>query len=103
MINNSSWDLTDVLFATPVVMGHIIDTKQKFKFFDINPKTIIIDEFDELMSNQQHNVFVNKILDKFCSHTTQVNKHRQLILCGTTIPHEFYEVGGVSSPLVHGS
>ena len=103
MINNASLDLTDVLFATPVVMGHILDTKQKFKFFDINPKTIIVDEFDELMSNPQHSGFVLKILEKFCSTSSEVNRQRQLILCGSTIPKEFYEGGTTCSPFATSS
>jgi len=49
VINNASWDLTDVLFCTPVVLSHILETKQKYSPFDINPKTIIIDEFDEMI------------------------------------------------------
>ncbi len=49
VINNASWKLTDILFTTPVVLSHIIDQKAKYSPFDINPKTIIIDEFDELI------------------------------------------------------
>jgi hypothetical protein len=49
VINNSSWNLTDILFTTPVVIGHILESKSKYSPFDINPKTIVIDEFDELL------------------------------------------------------
>ena len=51
VINNSSWNLTDIIFTTPVVLNHIMDNKTKYSPYDINPKTIIIDEFDELISN----------------------------------------------------
>jgi hypothetical protein len=48
VINNASWSLSDVLFSTPVVMSHILESKSQYNPLDINPKTIIIDEFDEL-------------------------------------------------------
>lgn len=51
VINNSSWQLTDILFTTPVVISHILESKSKYAPFDINPKTIVIDEFDELLQN----------------------------------------------------
>ena len=41
--------MSDILFSTPVVMSHILESKSKYNPFDINPKTIIIDEFDELL------------------------------------------------------
>jgi hypothetical protein len=49
VINNASWKLTDVLLATPVVMGHMLETKEKYDPYDINPAVIVIDEFDELL------------------------------------------------------
>ena len=51
VINNASWKLTDVILSTPLVMSHILESKQKYSPLDINPKTIIIDEFDELIQN----------------------------------------------------
>lgn len=51
VINNASWELTDILLLTPVVLSHILDQKQKYAPFDINPKTIIIDEFDEIIQS----------------------------------------------------
>ena len=54
VINNASWSISDILFSTPVILSHILEQKQKQGSpLDINPKTIIIDEFDELLSNQQ--------------------------------------------------
>jgi superfamily II DNA/RNA helicase len=48
VINNASWNISDVILCTPVVISHILETKSQFNPLDINPKTIIIDEFDEL-------------------------------------------------------
>ena len=49
VINNASWNLSDIIFSTPVVMSHILESKAKYNPYDINPKLIIIDEFDELI------------------------------------------------------
>lgn len=49
VINNASWKITDILITTPVVMSHIIDTKDKYDPYDINPAVIVVDEFDELL------------------------------------------------------
>jgi hypothetical protein len=50
-VNNASWRLTDVLIATPVVLSHIVEKKDKIDPYDLNPKIIIIDEIDELLGN----------------------------------------------------
>lgn len=52
VINNASWKLTDIMVSTPLMMSHILSTKDKFDPYDINPHTIVIDEFDELLSNE---------------------------------------------------
>lgn len=52
VINNASWKITDILISTPIVMCHILETKDKFDPYDINPAVIVIDEFDELLQNE---------------------------------------------------
>jgi hypothetical protein len=95
VINNASWNLSDVIFSTPVVISHILDTKSKYSPFDINPRTIVIDEFDAMIANPQLSSHLLKILRKFGQLDTKntnnyfsgsVNQHRQIILCGSTIP-----------------
>jgi hypothetical protein len=70
VVNNASWKLTDILLATPVVMSHIIDSKDKFDPYDINPAVIVVDEFDELLQNQTIAEHMMKILRKFASFQT---------------------------------
>lgn len=65
VINNSSSTLSDIFYSTPIVMNHILDHKRVFSPFDINPKTIIIDEFDEMMNNSRMNLYLHKILSYF--------------------------------------
>ena len=67
VINNASWKLTDILLATPVVMSHIIDHKDKYDPYEINPAVVVIDEFDELLQNPGLNQHILKILRKFGS------------------------------------
>lgn len=65
VINNASWKISDILFSTPIVMSHILDSKGKYNPLDINPKTIIIDEFDELLQSNQLQAHIVKLLKKF--------------------------------------
>ena len=51
VVNNASWRITDILIATPVVLSHIIDKKDKYDPYEINPKVIVIDEMDLLLGN----------------------------------------------------
>lgn len=100
VINGTSWEKTDILYLTPIVLSHILENKNKFNPFDINPKTIIIDEFDELLYNPQLSSHVVLILQKFgvlkgnppsnTDFSPEVNKHRQFIFCGSTIPKQLY-------------
>jgi superfamily II DNA/RNA helicase len=54
VINNASWKITDILLATPAVMSHILDHKDKYDPYDINPALIVVDEFDELLQNPSY-------------------------------------------------
>ncbi|CDW90034.1 atp-dependent rna helicase [Stylonychia lemnae] len=92
-VNNASWKITDILLATPVVMSHIIENKDKYDPYDINPAVIVIDEFDELLSNSAISAQLVKILRKYATFnsdsdpiTAQQNKKRQFIFTGATIP-----------------
>lgn len=93
VINNASWKTTDILLATPVVMSHILENKEKFDPYDINPAVVVIDEFDELLANPQISPQLIKILRKFASFNSEkdnplvpLNRLRQFIFTGSTIP-----------------
>jgi len=53
VMNNASWKITDMILVTPIVMSHIIENKDKIDPFDINPAIVVVDEFDELLTNSQ--------------------------------------------------
>lgn len=65
VVNNASWSITDILISTPYIMQHILEKKEQYDPYDINPATIIIDEFDELLSNENSSKYLFKILRKF--------------------------------------
>jgi superfamily II DNA/RNA helicase len=67
VINNANWKLTDILIASPVVMNHILDHKDKFDPYDINPSVIVIDEFDEILSMPNLSSNLLAIMRKFAS------------------------------------
>jgi hypothetical protein len=70
VINNASWKITDILLATPVVMSHILESKDKYDPYDINPAVIVVDEFDDLLQNPQIGNHMLKILRKYASFQT---------------------------------
>jgi hypothetical protein len=46
VINNSNWTTSDVIMATPVSLAHVLQRRDKFSPFDMNPKVIVLDECD---------------------------------------------------------
>ena len=52
-------------------MSHIIDQKEKFDPYDINPSVIVIDEYDEVMQNPNISKQIHKILRKYASFSDE--------------------------------
>jgi len=50
-VNNSLWELNDLVFTTPAILKFLVDENDKYDSYDINPSVIAIDEFDLLLSN----------------------------------------------------
>jgi hypothetical protein len=46
VINNASWSISDVLMSTPVTLAHVLQRKEKYAPFDINPRVIVLDELE---------------------------------------------------------
>ena len=51
VVNNALSSHSDILIAQPRILQHIIKQKTKFNLYDLNPATIVFDEFDELLSD----------------------------------------------------
>lgn len=46
VINNASWAMSDVIMATPVTLAHVMQRRDKFSPFDMNPRIVVLDECD---------------------------------------------------------
>lgn len=46
VINNASWSLSDIIMATPVTLAHVLQRREKFAPFDMNPKVVVLDDCD---------------------------------------------------------
>lgn len=79
--NNASWDLCDVLMSTPVTLAHILQKRDEYAPYNINPKTIVIDECETCYEdpedkNKKH---LTWILRKFFSQSaTQIKSEKFL-------------------------
>ena len=67
VINNASWKLSDVLLATPITLTHVLQKREKYEPFDINPQIVIIDECDLLLQDETLRKSLLWLLRKFAS------------------------------------
>lgn len=67
VVNNSSWELSDVLIATPMTLAHVLKMRQAFAPFDINPALIVLDEVDLLLEQDEVDKKVIEIIRKFAT------------------------------------
>ena len=49
VINNASWNLSDILIGSPMTMAHVLKDRNSYAPYDINPRVIVIDECDALL------------------------------------------------------
>ena len=52
VINNANWNTTDIIMATPVTLAHVLQRRDKFAPFDMNPQVIVLDECDQSFENE---------------------------------------------------
>lgn len=84
------WSKIDALFTTPLQFDDITATKEKLNRLDINPKFIVIDEFDIMFSDKTFANAMRNILRRYAAKYKSsfglVNAERQFILAGSNIP-----------------
>ena len=96
--NNSSWDNSDVLFSTPVTLAHILQKRDEYAPFNINPRTVVIDECETCYEDPEDKNLkhLTWILRKFFGKNKveagseefiKYNERRQFIFVGSTM-HE---------------
>jgi hypothetical protein len=87
VLNNSSWQHTDVIVSEHNALLNVIKIKKLSAPYDINPRIVVFDEIDYLLRSGQEKKFMS-ILRKFASPVSQFadeNLKRQLIFSGSTI------------------
>ena len=52
VINNSSWSLSDIIIATPVTLAHVLQRRDKFAPFDMNPRVVVLDDCDQAVFDE---------------------------------------------------
>lgn len=94
VINNASWSLSDVIMATPVTLAHVLQRRDKFAPYDMNPRIVVLDDCDQAAfeENDTTRKSLLFILRKFFGQEAgdrefqDFNNKRQLIYSGSTIP-----------------
>ncbi|CAI2367187.1 unnamed protein product [Moneuplotes crassus] len=90
IVNNSNWKLNDIMLATPMVFKFLVDDTMKYDPYNINPQTIVMDEFDLLFTNPGMSDAMLQILRKFGGERDKLfkefNNNRQFLLSGSTLP-----------------
>ena len=67
VVNNTSWDLSDVLIATPMTLSHVLKKRQLYAPYDINPKIIVLDEVDLFLKDPDLFKLIMEIMKKFAT------------------------------------
>ena len=44
MINNANWSMSDIIMATPVTLAHVLQRREKFAPYDMNPSIVVLDD-----------------------------------------------------------
>lgn len=50
--NTINWKKLDVLVATPSQLENVIKAKNRSDAYDVNPKYLVVDEFDQILNDQ---------------------------------------------------
>lgn len=93
VINNASWSMSDVIMATPVTLAHVLQRRDKFSPFDMNPRVVVLDECDQAYESENDTTKKSLlfILRKFFGQDSgdaeysAFNRKRQLIFTGAHI------------------
>jgi len=88
VVNTVSWQELDILVTTPGQLEDIMAVKDKKDPYNLNPKFVVVDEYDILLGEETLGKSTRTILRRFAglhrSIFADINKQRQFILCGST-------------------
>ena len=88
VVNNASWDLSDVLISSPMTLSHVLKMKQQYAPYEINPSIVVFDEIDLMLEIDEVEKKVLDILKKFATKRgafAQENAKRQFIFSASTL------------------
>lgn len=91
LVNTVNWRKLDVLVGSPTQLDNIIKAKNRTDAYDLNPKYLVIDEFDQIMNDSNQFEALKYILRQFAgtqkSHLSDYNKERTVVLsCASLLP-----------------
>lgn len=86
-----NWKKLDVLIGSPTQLENIIKAKNRTDAYDLNPKYLVIDEFDQAINDVNQFEALKFILRQFAgrtkSHLSDYNKKRTVVLsCASLLP-----------------
>jgi len=88
VVNTVSWGEIDILVTTPGQLEDIMAVKDKKDPYNLNPKIVVVDEYDILLGEETLGKSTRSILRRFAgvykSIFADVNRQRQFILCGSS-------------------
>ena len=90
VINSIKWKNLDILITTPPQLELIIEAKRSLSPKSVNPLFLVLDEFDLLITDDNHKKAIKYLLRHFggkfrTPFTQEENNRRQFILCGATM------------------
>jgi len=88
VVNTVSWGEVDILVTTPGQLEDIMAVKDKKDPYNLNPRIVVVDEYDILLGEETLGKSTRNILRRFAgvykSIFADVNRERQFILCGSS-------------------
>ncbi|EAR85148.2 DEAD-box ATP-dependent RNA helicase (macronuclear) [Tetrahymena thermophila SB210] len=87
VVRGIDWDQLDILVSTPSQLDQMLKLKDQTNPYQVDPKFIVIDEFDLLLGDTNIARSTISILNRFCNvHNNPQNINRQFILTGASFP-----------------
>ena len=99
--NNASWDLSDVMIATPTTLSHTISKRADYAPHNINPAVIVFDECETFYEDPDDKrlkpltnilkTFFTQDPNKASKEFIECNKRRQFIFAGSSMQNTLIE------------
>jgi len=92
-----NWGELDLLISTPVQLANLLKIQDKTNPYNINPRTVVIDEYDYIFGDVSLAKATRSLLKRFndpkWAKVREAHEKRQFILCGASAPRK---IGSIS-------